>query len=276
MPRVDAHLHVIDPLRHPFVPGCGYHPQDPVEWGTSAQLDVMMAARGVSHGLLVQPSCYGTDNRAMLDAIRRGDGRLRGIAVIDPEISEAGLDELAASGIVGVRLNLEQSGGQALANPSFERLIERLRRRGWFVEVFAAHHRWQEMAPMLASFRIPVIVDHWAGVDSGQGPGQAGFQAVLEAARACGDWTVKLSAPFRISRRPPPYEDLDPFLPPLIDAFGLQGCLWGSDWPFINTPNRIEAAGLDAAFDRWFPRPAERQQITWDTPARLFGFASRG
>jgi predicted TIM-barrel fold metal-dependent hydrolase len=83
---------------------------------------------------------------------------------------------------------------------------------------------------------------------------------------------VKLSAPYRPSKRPLPHEDTAPFVAAAIEAYGVDRCVWGSDWPFINTSQRVEYGPLLSLLDRWFPDAADRHQVLWETPAHLFGF----
>jgi predicted TIM-barrel fold metal-dependent hydrolase len=83
---------------------------------------------------------------------------------------------------------------------------------------------------------------------------------------------VKLSAPFRASRAPYPHADVEPFVEAILEAFGLERCVWGSDWPFINTPQQVAYGGLQRLLERWLPRAEDRERLLWRNPARLFGF----
>ncbi|MEZ0214556.1 MAG: amidohydrolase [Xanthobacteraceae bacterium] len=271
---VDSHIHIIDPERFPFMPGAGYTPRSPAECGSFEQLEAVMAARGVSHGLLVQPSCYGNDNRAMLDAIGRSEGRLRGIAVVDTGISDTQLDRLSEAGIVGARFNLMQGDAQVFTRLDVAAFLTKLQARGWYLEVYADSARWAELAPRLADSGVKVIVDHWGGPDRAGGVAQDGFQVMLRAAQAAGNWTVKFSAAFRLSDAGPHYEDLSPFVAPLLDGFGSPNCVWGSDWPFINLTRRPNYADLQHALELWIHDAAVRAGILSGNPARLFGFGA--
>src|SRR5215510_490246 len=102
---IDCHAHLIDPKRFAFVDGAGYRPQAH-ETGTREAFAGVLDAHGVAHALLVQPSCYGTDNAAMLDGIARSRGRFKGIAVVAADDREPELAALAVAGVVGVRFNL--------------------------------------------------------------------------------------------------------------------------------------------------------------------------
>jgi predicted TIM-barrel fold metal-dependent hydrolase len=95
---------------------------------------------------------------------------------------------------------------------------------------------------------------------------------VLELGRR-GNAAIKLSGPFRYSRQSWPYADCDPYVHALIDAFTLDHCVWGSDWPFVRLPNRYDYGPTRALLDRWLPDAADRRRVLWDNPRRWFGFA---
>src|SRR5262245_39931317 len=123
---IDCHAHVVDPARFAFVDGAGYRPQ-PHETGTREAFAAVPDAHEVAQALLVQPSCYGTDNAAMLDAMARSPGRFRGIAVVSSDIRERDLAALGDRGVVGVRFNLVNYDRDAVARAAAAGLLERLR-----------------------------------------------------------------------------------------------------------------------------------------------------
>jgi predicted TIM-barrel fold metal-dependent hydrolase len=106
-----------------------------------------------------------------------------------------------------------------------------------------------------------------------RGLGQPGFQALLALGRA-GRAAVKLSGVFRFSRTGSPYIDADPYAQALIEAFTVDRCVWGSDWPFVRAKARVDYGPLLACLARWFPDPGDRRKVLWDNPARRFGFAA--
>ncbi|MEZ5865429.1 MAG: amidohydrolase family protein [Geminicoccaceae bacterium] len=231
----DTHNHIVDPLRFPIVPGVGYTPRQADEWGTFEQFDATLGQNAVSNALLVQPSCYGTDNSAMLDAIARSAGRFRGIAVVDIEADDRTLHELADAGIIGVRFNMMQSDRNIFARSGIDRFLARIRELGWFLQCHATAPLWERLAPRLERSGLLLIVDHFGLPAPQEGIDQPGFQALLRAARSAGNWTVKLTAPFRVMRAPSEsYPELLPYVEALVDAFGIDNCIWGSDWPYLN------------------------------------------
>ena len=269
---VDCHAHIIDPARFPFTGGKGYQPR-PEEQGTGAEFCAVLDRHGVGNAVLVQVSGYGTNNAAILDAVRTYPGRFRAIAVVDPVTSDRALEDLAAAGVVGVRFNLVSYEPDALSRPDAPRLLHQLKSLGWFAQIYADDAQWPAAAVVLRASGIRVLVDHFGVRDIAVGTGHAGFQAVLALGRE-GNATVKLSSLFRVSRMPSGFDDLDPFVAELLRTFGVDGCIWGSDWPFINVSRRPNYADLLAPLSRWLPDPGDRARVLARNPRRLFGFAS--
>lgn len=267
---VDCHAHIIDPERFPLPAGPGYKPAAG-ERGTREQFVATLDAHGIGRGLLVQLSGYGTDNRVLLDAIRSYPGRFKAIGVIDPSFSDRALEDLAAGGIVGVRFNLPTYDPQALVSPDAPRLLARIKALGWFAQVFATDAQWQTAAPVLRRSGVKVLVDHLGVHDMAGGLAQKGFGEVLALGRE-GQAVVKLSGLFRIAGEQRGFAGLDPFVERLLSAFGIERCVWGSDWPFTNTTRRPDYADLLTPLERWLPDPDDRGRVLASNPSRLFGF----
>ena len=231
----------------------------------------MLDRHGVSNGVLVQLSGYGSDNSANLDAMKAYPGRFKAIAVIDPNASDRTLERLAAAGVVGVRFNLVSYDPAGLSGSGTPRLLQRLKSLGWFAQTYADDAQWPDAAAALKASGIRVLVDHFGVRDIAVGTRHAGFQAVLALGRE-GNATVKLSSLFRVSRMLRGFDDLDPFVDELLRAFGVDRCIWGSDWPFINVPRRPSYADLLTPLSRWFPDPGDRARVLARNPRRLFGF----
>lgn len=267
---VDCHAHIIDPARFPFTGTTGYHPR-PDESGTREAFCAVLDGHGVGNGVLVQLSGYGTDNGANLDAMKTYPGRFKAIAVVDPDASDRTLEKLSAAGVVGVRFNLPSYEPDALSRPGAPRLLQRLKALGWFAQVYADDAQWPDAAAVLRASGVRVLVDHFGVRDIDVGTGHPGFQAVLALGRE-GIATVKLSSPFRVSRLLAGFDDLDPYVDELLKAFGVDGCIWGSDWPFVNVPRRTHYADVLAPLSRWLPDPGDRACVLAHNPRRLFGF----
>jgi predicted TIM-barrel fold metal-dependent hydrolase len=269
---VDCHLHIIDHGRYPFRPGLGYTPR-PDESGTREVLAATLDAHGVAHALLVQPSGYGFDNSAMLDAMAAAPGRFKAIAVISGEESDRELHALADQGVVGVRFNLVTFDPTAMAGAGMARLLARLKALDWFTQVFARDEQWQAAGPLLRQSGVKVLVDHFGIGNLAAGLGAPGFQAVLELGGS-GRAAVKLSAPFRITSRPDRLGELDGHVGALLAAFGKESCVWGSDWPFLGLSHDIRYDSAMDALRQWLPDESDRDLVLRHNPARLLGFSS--
>ncbi|HXX83220.1 MAG TPA: amidohydrolase family protein [Casimicrobiaceae bacterium] len=269
---VDCHAHIIDPVRFPFTGERGYQPRLD-ESGTREEFCAVLDRHGVAHGVLVQLSGYGTNNGAILDAMRAYPGRFKAIAMVDPMADDGKLDDLAAAGVVGVRFNLVSYDPQALARREASRLLDRIKALGWFAQVFADDAQWPAAAALLRTSGAQVLIDHFGVSDPAAGIWQRGFQAVLALGRE-GRATVKLSSPFRVARTLSGFDALDPFVEKLIEAFGVERCLWGSDWPFVNVPQRPVYADVLAPLTRWFPNASDRERVLVRNPQCLFGFGA--
>ena len=269
---IDCHAHIIDPARFPFAGGPGYRPKSH-ETGTAEAYVALLDRHKVGHAVLVQPSGYGTDNAAMLDAVAAHPGRFKAIAMVAPEASEISLRDLAEVGVVGVRFNLVSYRSDALNGATAERLLARMKALGWHAQIYADDAQWPEVAAILRKAGVKVLVDHFGVREPAAGIAAPGFQAVLALGRD-GLAAVKLSSPFRVAEARSGAHPLDPFAAALIEAYGLDACVWGSDWPFLGIAS---PPSYDEAIDwlaRWVPDSDDRKRVLWRTPARLFGFGA--
>ena len=218
----DCHVHVFDaaaPVRAGHYQPA-HHPLEAIE---------QLAARhGVGHLVLVQPSVYGTDNAVMLRALQAGRGRHRGVAVVDPSISDRELDRLHAAGVRGVRFNRVSPAGHA-GDPAVDLrlLAPRLRERGWPVQWYVDAALLPSLARWQTEFKLPFVLDHLAGLHAGL----ADNDPVWTAAQALADggaW-VKLSGWYRLGATAP-YDALATNIRRVAKLFGPR-MVWGSDWP---------------------------------------------
>jgi len=91
---------------------------------------------GFARNVIVQASCHGTDNAATLDGIARSNGTARGVAVVDPAITDAELARLHAGGIRGVRFNFLKCLVDHAPKDAFLALAQRIVPLGWHVVVY--------------------------------------------------------------------------------------------------------------------------------------------
>jgi predicted TIM-barrel fold metal-dependent hydrolase len=270
-PKIDCHVHVLDPARFPYRVDTHYAPRGQ-EIGTPAQLAQVMDAYGTRHALLVGPnSGYGLDNACMLDTIARGAGRYKGIAVV---ANDTPLDELHAlkhAGVVGVAWNVTHYGVDYYRDA--KPLLEKLVALDMLVDIQVEHDQLVLMMPMLADSGVRLLVDHSGRPTVDAGLDQPGFRALLELG-ATRRAFVKLSGFAKFSREPAPHEDTWPFVKALVDAFTLDHCLWASDWPYLRASAHVDYGVLLRLAFTLFPNAADRRKLLWDTPRELFGFAA--
>jgi predicted TIM-barrel fold metal-dependent hydrolase len=270
-PKIDCHVHVLDPMRFPYGAGTHYAPTGQ-EIGTAAQLTQMMDAYGTRHALLVGPnSGYGLDNACMLDTIARDAGRYKGIAVV---ANDATLDELQALkgvGVVGVAWNLTHYGADYYRDA--KPLLQRLAALDMFLDIQVERDLLVPMMPMLVDSGVRILVDHCGRPTPDAGLKQSGFQALLSLAATRRSF-VKLSGFVKFSRKPALYDDTWPFVAALVDAFTLDHCLWASDWPYLRAPVRVDYGVLLQLALELFPHASDRRRLLLDTPRSVFGFAS--
>jgi predicted TIM-barrel fold metal-dependent hydrolase len=267
-PVVDCHVHVFDPARFPYEPDTFYAPSGQ-ELGTPARLAGVLDAHGVAHALLVGPnSGYGTDNRCLLDAVAGGAGRHRGMAVVPIDTTAVELAALSRTGVVGVTVNVALLGTAFYADAG--RLLADLAAVDMVAGVQVTGDQFVVLAPLLERSGVRVVVDHCGRPEPAAGLDAPGFRELLRWGRA-GRAVVKLSGCVKVSHEPYPHADLLPFVRALVDEFGPDGCVWGSDWPFLRMPERIDYGPLLTLLAEQVPDEAVRRRILWDTPCRVFG-----
>lgn len=268
-PKIDCHCHLFDPARFPYNPASPYHPAGQ-EIGTARRMAHLFAAHGVEGALLVQPnSGYDTDNTCMLDAIARSGGRYRGVAVVPNDASSDQLAELKARGIAGVAFNLPFFGTEYYLGT--EALIGRLAELDMFLQLQVVETQLVDFLPVLGEAPTRLVFDHCGRPDPAAGLAQPGFEALLRLGRER-DAVVKLSGYIKFAAEAHPYADAWPFVRALVEAFTIERCVWGSDWPFLRAPERVDYGPLVTLVGELFPDPADRRRLFWDNPRRLFGF----
>jgi len=262
---VDTHAHVIGlPPAYPFVAERSYTPPE----APAARYLAMLDATGMAHGVLVQVSVHGTDNRLMVETLKANRQRLRGIAVIPLGLPERELADLKEAGVTGLRLNVLFGGGVGL--DQVERYGALAREMGWHLQFLLDARHLPEMAGLMARLPVPLVFDHMGHMPASAGLDHPGFQALLGLVRD-GNY-VKLSGAFRVSDAGPPYADTIPMARALNDA-APERCLWGSDWPHVaawDGPPKLPAL-LDLMAE-WVPDEHRRRMLFVDNPTRLYGF----
>lgn len=268
-PKIDCHMHVLDPARFPYNPEVAYKPAGQ-EIGTPAQYDAVMDFYGVTHALIVQPnSGYGSDNALLLDTIARGKGRFKGVAIIDFDASMNELRDLQAQGIVGAAFNPSLHGSDYYSGA--RKLVKRLAELGMYVQLQTEHDQLLPFVKWVEEIEVATLVDHCGRPTVAQGLNQPAFQALLKLADT-GRVSVKLSGYAKFTQQSYPFDDCEPFVRALVDAFTLDHCIWASDWPYLKAPERNDFGPLTALVQRWFPDAGDRAKLFSETAKSLFGF----
>ncbi len=262
----DTHAHVIGSGdRFPMVAERSYTPPPAPQSAYLAMLDGLGMARGV----LVQVSVHGTDNRCMVEALSAHRERLRGVAVVAPDVTNGELEALHEAGVRGVRINVLFGGGVAL--DALELLAARVAPLGWHVQLLIDARQLTELGPRIANLPVEVVIDHMGHLPVDAGVGHPGFLWLLRLLKAGKAW-VKLSGAYRLSKRGAPFHDTRAFAYALVEA-APERCVWGSDWPHVAVDwPMFNTGSLLDLLPVWVPDEALRNRILVDNPARLYGF----
>jgi predicted TIM-barrel fold metal-dependent hydrolase len=267
----DAHAHICGPFaRYAYAEERIYTPPDAL----LPDYRRMLGTLGIERAVLVQPSVYGTDNTVMLEALAEAGPSMRGVAVVEPGISDAALRELDRAGVRGVRFNAvdRRDARNVVPMEQIVPLARRIEALGWHIELLLQVDAVPDLGGMLAAIPVPVVLGHLGYVHVNKGGAAApGFQALLRAMDGGRCW-VKLTGPYRISAQAVPYDDLLPMASALVAA-APERLVWGTDWPHVKVdvgmPNDGDMADL---LLRWAPDEAVRRRILVDNPAALYGF----
>ncbi len=267
----DTHAHVFGPgTRHQCIADRLYTPTDCL----LADFRHMLATLGVERAVLVQPSVYGTDNSAMLDALKQAGAKFRGVAVVADDVAETELKRLHAAGVRGVRVNIvdvkdRKPGTLPLA--ALTRLALKIKPFGWHMEFLLHVDEFPDLDRLLADFPVATVYGHLGYMKTDKGTSNAGFQALLKLMRAGRAW-VKLTGPYRISAQTLPHADTDAYAHALLEAAPNQ-IVWGSDWPHVMVKTAMPNDGdLADMLADWIPNAAQRKQVLVENPARLYEF----
>lgn len=229
----------------------------------------MLDALGSARGVIVQSGVHGSNNDVLVDAIAQSNGRLRGIALIPEDISDAELDRLDAAGVRGFRANLV--AGTGVQFDASRKLAARVARLGWHVQYLLDIEKFPDLDRVLDDFPVEVMIDHMGRPDTRGGTDAPGFQALIRLLKSGRGWS-KLSAPYRTSRDAPPYADITKFAQALVAAVPDR-LVWGTDWPHVMLDTAMPNTALFAdLLTTWVPDAATRKRILVDNPARLYGF----
>jgi predicted TIM-barrel fold metal-dependent hydrolase len=264
----DAHCHVFGPAAvFPYAPERSYTPPDAPKEGLAALYRIL----GIERSVIVQASCHGTDNRAMLDAIAGSGGRYRGVAIVDDGFTDKDYRALHEGGIRAVRFNFVKHLGGMPDMAVFRRVLERIEPLGWHLILHLDAADIVELTDMIRTLRVPFVIDHMGRVKAGDGLEQTPFKALLELMKLETCW-VKVCGSERVSTAGPPFHDAIPFAKALIEA-APDRVLWGTDWPHPNIAKHMPNDGdLVDLVPLMAPDERLQRKLLVENPARLYGF----
>ena len=261
----DAHCHVFGPGdKFPYAPNRRYTPED----APKEMLRALHDHLGIERSVIVQASCHGKDNAAMLDAIASDPKRYRGVAIVDDTFTDADFDTLDRGGVRGVRFNFVKHLGGSPDMAVFNRVLDRIKGRGWHVVLHVDAPDIIPLSEMIRKLPLPFVIDHMGRVPAAAGVDQAPLKALIEIAKQDNAW-VKVCGSERIDM--PPYAKAVPIAHALVEA-APDRVLWGTDFPHPNSTHDADEADLVDLLPQ-FATSAQRQQaVLVDNPARLYGF----
>lgn len=265
---VDAHCHVFGPgSEFPYAPERKYTPAD----APKEKLWALRDHLGFDRNVIVQGTCHGTDNRALVDALHDSGERARGVASVARTVTDTELADLHSAGVRGVRFNFVRRLVDVTPPAVLLEIARRIAPLGWHVVVYFEAQDLLELAPFMASIPTPVIVDHMGRPDLRQPALGGEFERFVEFMRENQNVWSKVTGAERLSiSGPPDYSDFIPFARRIVEAFPDR-VLWGTDWPHPNMKAHMPDDGdLVNLLPRIAPAPELTRRLLVDNPMRLY------
>jgi 2-pyrone-4,6-dicarboxylate lactonase len=265
---VDAHCHIFGPGDvFPYAPERRYTPADAPKEKLWALRDFL----GFERNVIVQATCHGADNRALVDALEHSADRARGVATVRRDMSDAELRALDRAGVRGVRFNFVRRLADSVAHEVLSEIASRVKALGWHIVIYFEAQELPALLGFLHSLPTLVIVDHFGRPDVSQPVDGPEFERFVKLMREHGNFWSKVSGAERLSRSGPPhYEDVVPFARELVESFPDR-VLWGSDWPHPNMKSHTPDDGQLVDFiPKIAPTQELQRKLLVDNPMRLY------
>lgn len=265
---VDAHCHVFGPgAVFPYSTERKYTPCD----APKEQLWALRDFLGVSRNVIVQATCHGADNRALVDALTHADGRARGVATVERSISDAELHALHHAGVRGVRFNFVKRLVDRLPGDELVEIASRIKPLGWHVVIYFEAQELPDLHDFFTALPTDVVVDHMGRPDVSKSVDGPEFALFLQLMREHENFWSKVSCPERLSLTgPDAYADVVPFARRVVESCPDR-VLWGTDWPH---PNMTTHAPDDGKLVDFIPKiavtPELQRKLLVDNPMRLY------
>jgi predicted TIM-barrel fold metal-dependent hydrolase len=266
----DCHIHIFGPReRFPLAADLAYTPAE-------ASVEAYRAVRrrlGIQRTVIIQPSAYGTDNRCTLEAIADLLPNARGIAVVDPSVSDRELEKLHQAGIRGLRFSLVVKN--SLRPEYLEMMARRIEPLGWHIQFRSTHRDLPDLESRLARLPVDVCLDHLGSIPPEEPLTHPAWQSIFRLLDQGNCW-VKLSAPYQLSRMPGPgYADFATQVSAMV-KIAPHRLVWGTNWPHPSVQNAPDDVDLLDSLGAWIPEEQIRRTILVSNPAALYGFPPVG
>jgi 2-pyrone-4,6-dicarboxylate lactonase len=272
---VDAHCHVFGPgSEFPYAPERKYTPCD----ASKAQLFALRDHLGFDKNVIVQATCHGADNRALVDALLHAKGRARGVATVKRDVSEQALKDMHAAGVRGVRFNFVKRLVDFTPKDELMEIAHRIAPMGWHVVIYFEAVDLPELWDFFTTLPTTVVVDHMGRPDVSKPVDGPEFSLFIKFMQQHPNVWSKVSCPERLSVSGPPalsgeqhaYQDVVPFARHIVQTFPDR-VLWGTDWPHPNLKNHMPDDGLLVDFiPHIAPTPELQRKLLVDNPTRLY------
>nr|WP_281176374.1 amidohydrolase family protein [Gynuella sunshinyii] len=265
---VDAHCHVFGPAAEfPFAPERKYTPCD----ASKHQLFALRDFLGFERNVIVQATCHGKNNDALVDALKASNGKARGVASVGADISIEELQIMHDAGVRGVRFNFVKRLVDNTPREVFFNIAEKIKPLGWHIVVYFEAPDFEDLKPFLLELGTTIVVDHMGRPDIALGVDHPQFQSFVDFMAENEQIWSKVSCPERLSLSGPDgYDDVVPFSKLLVEKFPDR-VLWGTDWPHPNMTSHMPDDGMLVNF---IPKIATtetlQQALLVDNPMRLY------
>ena len=264
---VDAHCHVFGPGDiFPYAPERKYTPCD----GPTEKLFALRDHLGFTRNVIVQATCHGHNNDALVDALKNARGMARGVASVGPDISDEELRIMDEAGVRAVRFNFLKRLVDATPKEIFLEIADRIAKLGWHIVVYFEAPDLEELTPFLKQLPTTVVVDHMGRPDVTKGVDHPDFQRFINLLAENGNFWTKVSCPERLTVDGPPYDDVVPFARTIVDRF-TDRVLWGTDWPHPNMKSHVPDEGqLVDVIPKIATSEEKQHALLVDNPMRLY------
>ncbi len=272
---VDAHCHVFGPGNvFPYAPERKYTPCD----ASKEQLFALRDHLGFDKNVIVQATCHGSDNRALVDALKASNNKARGVATVNRNVTDAELKDMHAAGVRGTRFNFVKRLADFTPREVLLEIANRIAPLGWHVVIYFEAQDLPELYDFFTALPTTVVVDHMGRPDVSKPVDGPEFELFVKMMREHTNIWSKVSCPERLTLTGPKalngeqnaYADVVPFAKRLVETFPDR-VLWGTDWPHPNLKDHMPDDGLLVDYiPHIAPTPELQQKLLVDNPTRLY------